>query len=309
MRNLKRLPAPLAAWREGGETFDYRGHKVFFRVAGEGDWLLCIHGFPTASWDWQPMWGQLTARFRVVAPDLLGFGFSEKPRDYLYSTFDQADLVAALAQKLGMKMAHVLAHDYGNTVVQELLARRGRESGLSFTLRSVCFLNGGLFVESIQPRPIQKLLLTPLAPALLRVYNKRAFRRSFAALFPSATRPSNEQLDTFWALVTHNGGKYVLAKLMRYLRERAAYRNRWVSPLQTGDIPLRFIVGPEDPVSGRPMAKRYRELIPNPDVVLLENTGHYPQVERPREVLSAFLDFVEKAGGRERQGTTGVGLA
>ena len=60
-------------------------------------------------------------------------------------------------------------------------------------------------------------------------------------------------------------------------------------------MPLRFVNGPEDPVSGRHMAERYRELVPNPDVVLLDGIGHYPQLEAPEHVLEAFLAFVVRA--------------
>jgi pimeloyl-ACP methyl ester carboxylesterase len=59
-------------------------------------------------------------------------------------------------------------------------------------------------------------------------------------------------------------------------------------------IPLRLINGPEDPVSGRHAAERYQELIPNPDVVLLDKIGHYPQTEDPQGVLKAYLEFREK---------------
>lgn len=67
--------------------------------------------------------------------------------------------------------------------------------------------------------------------------------------------------------------------------------------LQTTSLPMRLIDGPEDPVSGRPMAERYRELVPRPDVVLLEGIGHYPQVEDPDGVLRALQEFWARLPG------------
>ena len=61
----------LDAWQRDGRAFTYRGHEVFYRDAGDGPALLCIHGFPSASWDWHKLWPELTARFRVVALVLL----------------------------------------------------------------------------------------------------------------------------------------------------------------------------------------------------------------------------------------------
>lgn len=285
----------LEQWRHGAARFDYRGQPIFYRDDGAGPALLCIHGFPTASWDWHKLWPGLTARFRVVAPDMIGFGLSAKPRRYEYSIGDQATLHEALLATLGIGDVHVLAHDYGDTVAQELLARHDerRASGApGLVLRSVCFLNGGLFPEVHRARLAQKLLHSPLGPLLGRLMSERSFRQSFAPIFGPRTRPSDDELATAWALVAHNDGPRIAHRLIRYIAERRAHRERWVGALQHTAVPLRFINGPADPVSGAHMAARYRELVPHPDVVLLDGIGHYPQLEAPERVLDAYLEFV-----------------
>jgi len=292
-------------WRRGGRSFRYRGHEVFYRDDGDGPLLLCLHGFPSASWDWHKLWPALTSRFRVVAPDMLGFGLSAKPRNYDYSLRDQASLHAALLRSLGLDSGHVLAHDYGVSVAQELLARSAdsEHSPLdsrrpdAFRPQSVCFLNGGLFPELHRARMVQKLLHSPLGPLLGRLMNERSFSRSFAAVFGPQTQPSAAELHAVWKLNTCNDGPRVVHRIIRYLTERRQFRERWVGALQTSAVPLRFINGPEDPVSGRHMAERYRELVPQADVVLLEGIGHYPQIEAPQRVLEAFLPFVARSAG------------
>ena len=82
----------LDAWRAFGKQYNHNGHNVFYREEGEGPVLLCIHGFPTASWDWHRIWGSLTSHYRVIAPDMLGFGFSDKPKQYDYTIADHTDL-------------------------------------------------------------------------------------------------------------------------------------------------------------------------------------------------------------------------
>ena len=118
--------------------------------------LVLVHGFPTSSWDWHAVWPALEARFRVVALDMLGYGLSDKPAGHDYSIFEQADLQEALLGRLGIGACHVLAHDYGDTVVQELLARRVEKKPGVGTFHSVCFLNGGLIPGFHRPRPIQR---------------------------------------------------------------------------------------------------------------------------------------------------------
>jgi pimeloyl-ACP methyl ester carboxylesterase len=80
-------------------------------------------------------------------------------------------------------------------------------------------------------------------------------------------------------------------KLIGYIPERRVQRDRWVAAMQRGEVPLRVIDGEVDPISGAHMVARYRELIPNPDAVLLTDIGHYPQIEAPCEVLKHYLAF------------------
>jgi pimeloyl-ACP methyl ester carboxylesterase len=82
-----------------------------------------------------------------------------------------------------------------------------------------------------------------------------------------------------------------MPELIGYIEERKKYRDRWVGALTSATVPLRFICGLRDPISGAHMAARYRELVPNPDVVELPTVGHYPQVEAPAPVEAAVLEL------------------
>mgnify|MGYP005855067925 CR=1 FL=1 len=136
----------LQRWQHAGRWFRYGEHAVFSRIGGEGEALLLLHGFPSASWDWHRLWPALTARYRVMVADMLGFGFSDKPQDYPYSIIDQADLQQGWLEEMGVERVHILAHDYGATVAQKLLAR-DQQGELPFSVASVCLLNGAIFPE------------------------------------------------------------------------------------------------------------------------------------------------------------------
>lgn len=303
---MNSLPTPLPGrialsdWVAAGASMDYRGHRLFLRSDGPADApaLLLIHGFPTSSWDWEALWPQLARRWRVIAPDLIGFGFSAKPTNYAYSLVDQADLCEAVLRHFGVDTYHVLAHDYGDSVGQELLARQApAERAGRPRLRSLCFLNGGLFPETHRPLTIQKLLMSPLGPLVGRLSSRDRIAASMRRIFGPQTQPDEALLDDYWRLISHDGGQRIMHKLIRYMEERREQRPRWVGALQAGVVPLRLIDGAADPISGAHMAARYRELVPAADVNLLEGIGHYPQVEAPRQVLSAFEAFAERVRG------------
>ena len=100
------MDAELERWKSAGQYFDYLGFDVFYRVAGRPSAtrpeLLLIHGYPFNSFDWAPIWPTLIERFSVIAPDMVGMGFSDKPVAYGYSVHDHADMHEALLAHLGV---------------------------------------------------------------------------------------------------------------------------------------------------------------------------------------------------------------
>ena len=281
----------LDEWRAQGQTLDFRGHAIRYWIAGDPatEPLLLIHGFPSASWDWHRLWAPLAERYRLIACDMLGFGYSAKPRGHAYSLLEQADLQQVLLAHIGeQRPLHVLAHDYGDSVAQELIARH--QDG-HLQLASCVFLNGGLFPETHHPVRVQKLLLGPLGPLIGRLFSRRKLEQGFSRIFGPGTQASAAELDALWQLVACNNGPAVMHRLIRYMPERRQQRQRWVTAMQATDVPMRVIDGAFDPISGAHMVARYRELIADADTVLLEGIGHYPQLEAPAAVLEHYLQF------------------
>lgn len=285
----------IQAWRQQGAYFTYRTHNIFYQEApSKKPYLVLLHGFPTASWDWWKIWPALAEHFHLLAPDFIGFGYSDKPRNYKYSLVDQADLVQELLTQKKVTEYHILSHDYGVSVAQELLARQLDSGDIFPKILSVCFLNGGLFPAAHQPRPIQKALISPLGFLLTPFLSRNMLAKNFAQIFGPATQASDQEIDEFFALIQEKGGKYIFHKLIRYMADRKQYVARWENALLESEVPMRLINGPEDPVSGRHLAAHYQEVVPKADVVILEKIGHYPQTEAPELVLKHFLAFHKK---------------
>jgi len=280
-------------WKTGGQYYLHQGiHQIFYKIEGSGPVLVLLHGFPTASWDWHKIWPKLIQHYQVIALDFIGFGFSDKPFRYAYSIFDQTDIVENLLVSLNIENYHVLAHDYGDTVAQELLARGlEKRSHVGPKLLSLCFLNGGIFSDAHQPRPIQKALISPFGILLTPILSQRTLAKNFKAIFGPQTQATAKEIEHFFALIKRRRGKYIFHKLIRYMRERQEHKIRWEEALSLTKIPLRLIDGAFDPISGAHLAKRYQKEVPDADVVLLEQIGHYPQTEAPEEVLKHFFSF------------------
>jgi len=293
--NLSSAPTQIKNWHARGEFQDLLGHSIF--VIDEGNHelpvIMLLHGFPTSSWDWQLIWDALAKDYRLIALDMLGFGFSDKPNNQNYSIHRQADLVEALIKTKGLGEVHVLAHDYGDTVAQELLARQLEGSGAGHWL-SCCFLNGGLFPETHRALLTQRLLLSPLGKCLNRLTGYAKFSRNFSSVFGPQSKPSTQDLESFWWLINFNHGKHIFHNLITYIRDRLQHRARWVSALQKSTIPLALINGSVDPVSGEHMVGRYKELNCRLDYLAeLPIIGHYPQVESSLAVLGYYQSYLK----------------
>lgn len=285
----------LQEWKQSGDYFDFKENKIFYRTEkNEHETLLCLHGFPTSSYDYHKIWNELAENFSLVAFDMIGYGFSDKPKNFDYTTFKQVDILQALIEHLKIKKLHILAHDYGNTITQELLAR-DEEKRLNFEIGTICFMNGALFPETHRPILAQKILISPIGFLFGKLIPDSKFRQSLASVFGENTQPTEKELDDFIEIFQYNGGRGISHKLIQYMTEREKYRSRWVGVLKNMTQPFRFINGLDDKVSGRHLVKRFREVLPDQkDIIELENVGHFPHFEVPETLIKHFFDFHNK---------------
>lgn len=279
----------LARWYLTTEWFSYRGHRVVAQHhrAAHGEATLVIHGFPTASWDWHAIWPTLQTLGPLVAPDMIGFGYSAKPRDYRYSIRDQAQLCLSLCRELGINRVHLLAHDYGDSVAQELLSLAPPE----LEILSAYLLNGGIIPDQHRPRPVQRLLIGPLGPLVARLMSRKRFYRSFAEVFGPDTQPSEAELAACWQLIEQHGGRRVMAAISQYIRERAEHGERWINAVRDASCPVGALIGELDPVSGAHLADALEQECPNVQLTRDPTIGHYPQLEAPESVSRCYLRF------------------
>lgn len=148
----------LISWLNKGRYLRYGPHQIFYIDEGEGDPLLILHGYPYSSLEWQSLLPTLTSQYRVIAFDYLGMGFSDKPRRHRFTYEEYTGIVQVLLQTLQINRVHLLAHDLGVSVAQELIAQQQEKLLPSFYINSVAFVNGGLFMHQYKPRFIQRLL-------------------------------------------------------------------------------------------------------------------------------------------------------
>ena len=290
----------VADWQARGTYRELCGHRVFTMEAPAlgpetAEPLLVLHGFPTSSYDYAAVLDGLRANRRVLCFDMLGYGLSAKP-DLAYTMALQADIAEAFVADTGVDALAVLSHDMGNTVGGELLARHADGAwAVEITRRVVT--NGSIYIEMAQLTAGQQMLLAlpdeVLDPALAP--DEAALAVALGATFsPHSTIPDRE-LRTHAAMICHDAGNLVLARLIRYIEERRRTQRRFTGTIETHPAPLGVVWGLDDPIAVAPMAQRLQEARPDATVVHLDRVGHYPMVESPARFLGAVLPMFGEA--------------
>jgi pimeloyl-ACP methyl ester carboxylesterase len=282
----------IEAWWSAGERVTLRiggsDRAIFVRRAGEGPALTLLHGFPSSSHDWAGVFDALAAQHTLLAPDFLGFGASDKPRDHDYALHEQADLVEALWAREGVTQTAVVAHDYAVSVTQELLARRAGGE-LAVDLTAVHLLNGGLYPDLHRPEPIQTALLDPeQGPKIRALLNEELLTGALAPTFAPGYDAAADSAD-IWRSLQRDDGRLLAHRLIRYMTDRVEHADRWVGALEATDVPLAFIWGMLDPISGAHIAERIRARLPAAPFTALGDVGHWPPLEAPERVAAAIL--------------------
>jgi len=280
-----------ATWQAGGRFLAFGPHRVFVREVGEGPPIVFLHGFPTSSFDFADVMDGLKAHHRCITFDFLGFGASSKPFPYRYTYDEQLAITLAVLRDAKVTSAVIVAHDYAVSVAQELLARAA-EGPLGIDMRAVVFLNGGVCARLHRPIPVQRLLASGVGAHLGKLLVRRAsFERSLSGLVGSHPPPKSF-FDAAWKGVSASDGTRVVPLLLHYIAERRLRSARWESALRDTRVPLTFVWGMADTVSGRHMLEWVRAEIPRAKTTALETIGHYPQTTATAEVIAEIREAI-----------------
>jgi pimeloyl-ACP methyl ester carboxylesterase len=278
----------VTAWRDRGADEEFRGRRIHvYRQDGEGPLLVLLHGFPSSSYDWRLLLEQEAGR-AVLAPDFLGFGLSEKPRDHRYTLHWQAEMVEDLVGRSGHDgPVFILAHDMGTSVATELMAR-DLDGSLEMDVAGALLLNGSMIQDAASPTLGQRILRSAVGPLLSRLSSERFFRQQFGSIFSPGHPLTDEEADDQWELICADGGRTMNHKTIAYMGERLTYADRWHGALRKWEKPLALAWGMLDPVATEAVLDAVLALRPKAPVTRFEDLGHYPQIEDPGRVAGAL---------------------
>ena len=289
MKTQRAFKAATNEWYRTGHYFEWDGNRIFYQIKGAGPALLMIHGFPTAGCDWREMGEKLCENFTIIVPDIADAGASYNPRKKTYTLHQHAYMLEALLIHLKISAVHLIGHDVGDAICQELIARQN-ESCLPIQLISCTFLNGGILMSAHRPLGLQSQLAGRYGWLVAKIMRKATFLNNVQAVL-GETKFDEGQLDEIWAISLGVNGRSSIARRSHNMIDRHQHSARWVKALQETPIPMCMINGINDPISGAHACDAIESQLPHMGVIRMPGIGHFPLLENPEMCVGHVLSF------------------
>ncbi len=263
------------------------GTRIHYQEAGDekAPPMILIHGFASSNLVWSKVFLEFAAAgFRVIAPDLLGYGYSAKPRQLDYTIARQAEMVVSFLKQLGIDRAILLGSSYGAAVavtisldhpeMVEKLILVGAVNNNKPTRYLLMRLFGSPLIGDI---------LSPLVVGsrrLLRLRMKRVYDRHAWALDERRVEARHLPLST------RGAHRAIIRTVRRWDAERVSREAHLITQ------PTLILWGDSDREVPLAYGKRLHQSIPNARLIVFRECGHLPHEEYPEAFTKVVLDFL-----------------
>ena len=265
---------------EVGERF------VSYIDEGAGEPVVLIHGIPTWGYLWHQLIPVLAGQNRVIAPDLIGFGYSDKRDDFDRAIDKQAELIDAWMKEIGVETANIVAHDIGGGVALRLAALFPER------VKKLCLMNTVSYDSWAIEAMIQlghpsafKLASAATTVATLRQMLKQGFSET----------PADEILDGIFAPYSTEVGKLSLIRNAAALNTNLTTEITRLLPRIEAETLILW--GVDDKFQLLKYGERLADDIPNARLIKIENARHFVMIDQPEEVAAHVSRFL--AGGEQ----------
>ncbi|MGH8242921.1 MAG: alpha/beta fold hydrolase [Steroidobacteraceae bacterium] len=287
------VPPPTTFYR----TIEVDGLRVFYRDAGPRDApvVLLLHGFPASSFMYRDLIARLASKYRVVAPDYPGFGYSDAPPTTQFSyTFDRlATFVEKFTDRLGLQQYALYMQDFGGPVGFRMASHRP-ERVSALIIQNANAYEAGL-PESFWA-PARALWKDPSAANFDRI---RELAMSDAALewnYTQGVREPERINPDSWilqrALLSRPGNKDAMLALLYDYGNNLAHYDAWQEYFRESQPPALIVWGKNDQIFPAEGASAYVRDLPRAELHLLD-TGHFALEDKVDEIAGLITEFLD----------------
>lgn len=249
----------------------------------DGETLLMLHGFGGNRDTWLRFSRPLTERYRVIALDLPGFGESSKP-DVSYDVDSQVERLHALVQALGLRKLHLIGNSMGGHIAALYSARHGDD------VLSLALLNNAGVTTPIKSEMIQRVQRGEPNPLVVRKPEDFDVLMHFVFVTPPEMPGPLKKHFAEQSMASRDH----LDRIFAQLRERYVPLEPELPNIQ---VPTLLLWGDQDRVLDVSSIEVMKPLLKKPSVVIMQQCGHVPMLERPDETARHYQDFLNANRG------------
>lgn len=266
------------------QVFDLRTRVLEAGPADAPDAVVFLHGHPGSAEDWADLISGVAPFSRAVAFDLPGFGKADRSRDLDYSAGTYATFFDLALRELGVRRAHLVMHDLGGVGVVWGVTHPD-------AFASAVLIDTGILL-GFRWHPVARLYRTrPVGELMTALTTRGAFRAVMRMYNRQPRKLPPATVDRWWQ-------DYDLASrraaLSFYRATPPQVMERLVRPLRALDVPALVLWGARDPAVPVEQAQRQRQSFPSAEVVVLEESGHWPYLDDPQGAAAAVIPFLER---------------
>lgn len=279
-------------------TLDLGGVEVFYREAGAADApvLLLPHGYPSSSFQYRNLLPALADRWRLVAPDYPGFGYSATPDGFDYSFAGYADFLEHFTETLGLERYALYLHDYGSQIGLRLAIKAPER------VAALIIQNGDIYEDELGPKydGLKAYFADPSPETrkkLEEAVSEDGFRDEFLGEVDEHLREriSPDLWTLSWSLMTPERREIVVG-LMERLKENLEWFSKYQAYLRKHQPPTLIVWGPQDGYMPEGAARAYLRDLPDADLHLLDG-GHWALETNLAEIVALTRGFLERMHG------------
>jgi pimeloyl-ACP methyl ester carboxylesterase len=264
---------------------DVDGVRTRYVTGGEGDeTILFIHGFSSSLYSWRACLEPISKQYRVVALDLKGFGFSEKPESE-YTTGEYVDFVIHFMDALKLDTATLCGNSMGGGIAWRTALKYPER------VERLILVDAGGYPSTRSGLPfIMKLGRLPGTDNLFSLFTTPGrIRSSLASAYYYDEQVTERTVDAYYYPMRTKGAMHAVLARMRNPRSDAV---EWHSRISELDLPTLIVWGAEDTWIPAEDALRFHKDITGSRLKIIRDCGHLPQEETPEVFIMAVLDFM-----------------
>jgi pimeloyl-ACP methyl ester carboxylesterase len=282
-------------------TIEIDGVKIFYREAGPVDApvILLPHGYPASSFQFRNFMPALADRWRLIAPDFPGCGYSDTPEGFAYDFDGYTDFLDRFTERLGVWSFAMYLHDFGSQIGLRLAIRRPQR------VAALIIQNGDIYEDKLGPKyePLKAFWHNPTRGGhakLAEAVTEEGFKEEFLNEVRDdlAERIPPDLWKLHWSLMTPQR-RDIAVGVIAGLKENLAWFPKYQAYLREHRPPTLIVWGPQDGYMSEESARAYLRDLPDAELHLLDG-GHWALETNLDEIVSLARDFLGRAHTSDR---------